>query len=324
MAFAGLPFVLACGALPPAVPPPVAATTPVQSAADLHCSLPVVTATRAGFIDLPSATFRADPQAPPPQHNFGLTYSFGAHRWVTTLYGFGYGLLSPDGRAFVEAQGPPMYSGSGQPAAATDLYLVDVTTLKRKKIGSVPGRARPIAYRQDGIYLDEGAVLRFDPATGRYVNIGRPPASSFSGWFWITSAGAWSSLIAVPNQSDRNPVLSMSLQDGSVKTWYTSPAERSVSILGFVKPDEPLLVEFNREPYDHMTGLSFMLLTAPGAKQSLNFDPAIVAWGFTDTAGVWLDSPGHVWLYNESGLLRIADVSGSIGNEIPNVVGPFR
>lgn len=325
VALATLAIVVACGNTPGL--PRAGLNTPVRGPADLTCSLPVSSGSQAGFIDFPSGKFRADLSAPDPRTHFGLTYSFGAHRWVTTAYSYGYDLLSPDGRYFVEAQGPPMYSGSGSSnGGATEIYLRDVNTMEARKVGSVPGRARVFAYRSDGIYLDQGAVLRFDPATGHTVTIrpkvGLPNGST--GWFWTTSDAVWGSLLPVPNQSDANPVVSMSLADGTITEWYRSPTARSVSIVGFVKPDEPLLIEFNVEPYDHMTGIAFSLLTGRGVVKSLTLDPSISPWGVTDRVGVWLASPGRVWLYSSDGLIPMADISGALGDATPRPVGPCR
>ena len=300
----------------------------MRSAGDLRCSLPVVAGTHAGFIDFPSGRYREDPLAPNPETHFGLTYSFGIQRWVTTDYALGYQLLSPDGRYLVNGIGPPQYSGSGQSpsAGATDIYLVDLVATTQKKIGSVPGRVRLIAYLKDGIYLDQaGVVLRLDPATGRSVELpSRTPPPGFIAWFWITSAGVWSSLIAVPNQEDQDPVLSMSLTDGSITRWYVAPPKRSVSIVGFVTPSEPLLVEFDtfNMEYPLLNGVTLMLLTATQVTQPLDMDPAIDPFGVTDSFGLWLGSPGRVWLYDRAGLIPMADVSGSTGSDALRVVGP--
>lgn len=315
-----------CG-LSPTPPSRIVSANPVRSAADINCSLPIITSTHVGFIDFPSGRFREDPKAP-TDNPFGLVYSAGAHRWVRTSYAFGYQLLSPDGTEMAQVDGGPIYSGpngaSGQ--GFTDVYLTGVATSKMRHIGRVAGRARVIAFRRDGLYLDNGLVLRMDPATGNTVQLGPKgdaAAEANQGlWFWVTSAAAWYSLIAGPNQGDRNPVLSMSLATGATTRWYTAPANRSVSIIGFVAPDEPLVVEYNTEPFDRMSAVSFMLLTAPGAAQRLTFDPSIVAWGLTDTMGVWLDSPGHVWLYDGAGLVSMANVTGALGSESPGVAGP--
>src|SRR5579864_409610 len=318
-------FLLAGCGTSPTPPTRIVSANPVRSAADLTCSLPVVTPTRIGFIDFPSGRFRQDAKAPTGQ--FGLAYSAGAHRWVTTEYTFGFQLLSPDGTEIAQVNGGPIYSGPNGPSGQgfTDVYLTNVTTNKMRHIGRVSGRARVIAFRPDGLYLTNGLVLRMDPATGNTVELG-PKGSAVAAnqglWFWVTSTAAWYSLIAGPNQGDGNPVLSMSLADGSVTTWYTAPANRSVSILGFVAPDEPLVVEYNTEPFDRMTGVAFMLLAAPGVAHTLSFDPSMAAWGVTDTMGVWLDSPGHVWLYDKAGLISMADVTGSLGSDSPGVAGP--
>ena len=330
MSLAALAVLVACGPAQTAQPTPSGVGNAVRSGRDLRCSLPVIVGTRVGFVDFPAGKFRQDPDAPNPAQHFGLAYSFGAKRWVPTGYAYGWQLLSPDGRYLVVGQRPPAYSGPVQSpvAGATEIDQIDVVTGAGTKIGSVPGSARVIAWGKDGIYLESfpgapatGVVLRLDPATGRSVQLGPgtgPPGSYV--WFWVTSAAVWASLFPGPNQSDQNPVLSLS--HGSIRQWYVSPATRSVSILGFVTPSEPLVVEFNREPYDRMTGMAFMLLAAPNVTQSVKLDPAIIAWGVTDTFGVWLEAPGRVWLYDSAGLVKMADLSSSIGSAMPGVVGP--
>jgi hypothetical protein len=292
--------------------------SPVRSAADLSCSLPVVSPDRAGFLDFPSGRFREDRTYPRSQ--FGVFYAYGARRWVTTFYTFGYASLSPDGTQIAEVtRGTDGYA---------NVSLTDIRTHESRLLGKVPGGGRILGFLSDGLYLAGGVVYRMNLKTGDAVLLGPngPDASRANQglWFWVTSAGAWYSLIAGPNQLDGNPVLSMSLTDGSLTTWYTAPPTRSVSIIGFVKPDEPLAVEYNREPFDRMTGVQFMLLTKPGSVQTLALDPSINAWGFTDSMGVWLSSPGRLWLYNEAGLNPIADVSGAIGSYIPGVAGGCR
>lgn len=280
----------------------------MRSAADLHCSLPVQVGNQFGFVDFPSGRFRVDPSAPAPQANpsVGTLYASGARRWVVVFYGFAEYEMSPDETQMAAFERDP--SGSRFP---TGISLVDLKTNKSRHLATLPGPAvRILGYLPDGIYVIGGAVYRVDPATGRVTTIKPTPPGAIATdlWFWVTPFAAWASLIAGPNQSDMNPVQSISLSDGKVTTWYTAPATRSVSILGFVAPDEPLVAEYNREPYDHMTGVKFMLLTQPGAAQPLDFDPSITAWGITDSFGVWLTSGGHLWLYDRAGLFAIANV----------------
>lgn len=293
--------------------------SPVRSAADLTCSLPVIIAGQYGFVDFPSGRFRKDPHQPPPAGNVFYAYSHGAHRWVITTSVFGSAWISPDGTKIAEI-GPHDSHGT------VDLLLIDVTTHMQKRVGTIPA-AQVIAYRPEGIYLAQGYyVYRFDLGTGKEELIG-PKSGDLSmvtsGWFWVTSSAVWSSRIAGPNQGDQTNVVSMSRRDGSLSLWYTAPMKRSVSILGFVMPDEPLVAEYNAEPYDRMTGVEFRLLTRPGMVQTLDLDPSIKAWGFTDAFGIWLLSPGHVWLYDTAGITSMGtlplDISGTAN---PDVAGP--
>lgn len=279
----------------------------------------MVSATHAGFVDFPSLRFRED-RSYPRDNQMGAFYAQGAHRWIRAQSTFGYQALSPDGTQLVQfAQGSQ---------GSIDVYLENLTNGKRRRVGSIANPfLRPIGFVGDDLYLAGGLVYRLNVRTGQVDLLGPKAADAERAnqglWFWATSTGAWYSLIAGPNQGDRNSVYSLSV-DGNMTTWYTAPATRSVSIIGFVKPDEPLAVEYNTEPYDRMTGVQFMLLTKPGSVQTLALDPSINAWGFTDSVGVWLSSPGHLWLYNEAGLNAIADLSSVFGSNLPGVAGGCR
>lgn len=290
-------------------PPPektVTTANPVRSAADLSCSLPVKERDRFGFIDFPSGRFRVDTSAPAPQPNQGYLYAHGARQWVLTHYAFAEYQLSPD-----ETQLAALEAPSGNARLSTGISLVDLKTSRARHLATLPGPAvRILGFLPDGIYVFGFSIYRVDPATGEVTVIKpEPPEAVTNGlWFWVTPYAAWSSLISGQNQSDKDSVLSIALSDGSVTTWYTAPATRSVSILGFVAPDKPLVAEYNTEPFDRMTGVSFMLLRKPGIAETLNFDPSIVAWGISDSFGVWLSSPGHLWLYDAAGQFLMADV----------------
>ncbi len=323
-------LLVACGTPTPVPPQPTGASAIlVRSAADLHCALPVVTPAHIGFVDFPSGRFSADPNAPSGDRSW-LTYDYDKHQWMKIFYSFGNQLISPDGTEYVEANGGPIASGPGGPGGQgyTDIYAVSIPSTGMRRLGRVSGRARPIVWRPDGIYLDNGFIVRFDPTTGKSVELGPkgPQAANMNGglWFWLTSTAAWYSLIAGPNQGDQNSIYSMSLKGGSLTKWLSAPAGRSVSIIGFVSPDEPLVVGSNTEPYTSMTGVRFMQLRKPEAPENLDFDSSINAWGFTDTMGVWLNSPGHLWLYDRAGPIPIADLSAVVGGELPGIAGPCR
>jgi hypothetical protein len=259
-----------------------------------------------GFIDFPAGRFRIDASAPVPERNAGYRYANGARRWVKVFYAFAEYQLSPDGTQMAAMARP-----DGSSRLPTEVVLIDLKTNKSRRIATLPGGAFWIlGYLSDGIYVYGGSIFRIDPTTGKVAEIKAKPAAALSNglWFWVTPTDAWSSLIAGPNQGDKNSVQSIRLSDGSVTIWYTAPATRSVSILGFVAPDRPLVAEYNTEPYDRMTGVSFMLLTQPGKAKVLNFDPSIKAWGVTDSFGVWLSSADHLWLYDSAGLFSITKV----------------
>jgi hypothetical protein len=299
-----LTLLAACDTSPRQSHNPVLAS-PVRSAADLSCSLPVRVGGTLGFVDFPSGRFRVDASAPVPEQNAGYLYANGARRWVKVFYAFAEYQLSPDGTQMATVE-----RAEGSFSFPTEVVLIDLKSNKSRRIATLPAAIRVLGYLPDGIYVYGGSIFRIDPTTGKVTEIKPTPAEAVSNglWFWVTPSAAWSSLIAGPNQGDRDSVKSIRLSDGSVTTWYTAPATRSVSILGFVSPDTPLVAEYNTEPYDRMTGVSFMLLTEPGNARALNFDPSINAWGVTDSFGVWLSSPDHLWLYDSAGLFSMTKV----------------
>src|SRR4029077_12879593 len=222
--------------------PPVKTVTranPVRSAADLTCSLPIKAGDRFGFIDFPSGRFRVDTSAPAPQPNQVFLYAHGARLWIPTTYAFAEYQLSPD-----ETQLAVLEPVKGNARLPTGISLVDLKSRKARHLATLPGPAvRILGFLPDGIYVFGFSIYRVDPATGKVTEIKPRPSEAITNglWFWVTPYAAWSSLISGENQGDKDSVQSIRLSDGSVTTWYTAPATRSVSILGFVAPDQPLV-----------------------------------------------------------------------------------
>jgi hypothetical protein len=100
-----------------------------------------------------------------------------------------------------------------------------------------------------------------------------------------------------------------------------------VSIVGFVKPDEPLVAEYATEPdvqsNFQLRDLQYMVLARPNSVQHVNMDPSFDGiGGFTDSPGIWLPGPGRLWLYDTAGLIPMADLSKTpIGTELPAIAG---
>ena len=276
-----------------------------------------MTLTQAGFVDFPSGRFRNDPSAP-KGGDVPYFYSHPAHRWIQMLNYLGYELMSSDETEMVELR----------PATGkVDVYAMNLVTRVPRHVGVLPVRLGVVGVEAGSLYVITDYLVRMDLHTGQTTQIGAKAGSDWGTvnghWHWITSAAAWSSLIALPNQGDANPVESMSLVDGAVATWYTSPAGRSVSIVGFVGPAEPLVAEYDTEPYDNFYNLRYMLLTAPGSAKTIKFDTATdPRLAITDKMGIWLFGPGRVWLYSESRLIPMADLtSGPVGSERPYGAG---
>jgi hypothetical protein len=306
----------------------------------LRCSLPIHTDDHIGFVDFPSGQYREDPSVTPglATNNFGLFYDKPANKWINAGGGLGDQYFSPDGGSVASVNVGPVGSGPNGVVyqGFTDIYLLNVARLTRQHVGVIPGTAALIAFRPDGLYFNDrgtdsnggpiqSGVYRFDLRTGQSIRIGpNGPGSStaLNLWNMVTSAAAWGSLSAIPNQYDANPVQSMSLADGRVTRWYTAPPTRSAAIVGFVGPLEPLVAEFDTEPYDSLHNLRFMVLTAPNVVKPVNIDPSTSGFGLTDTYGVWLGGPGRLSLYDSAGLISMADLSHTpIASETPVIGG---
>jgi hypothetical protein len=296
--------------------------TPVASHATpavvLHCSLPVIALRTAGFVDFPSGTFRPDRSAPADLLSGGYVYAWGIHRWVKAPFNtLEYQALSPDGTELAVLE-PPTRSGY------TNVAVVDLASGASRHVGELgASAARIISFQRDGIYLTAGLVFRMDATTGAVTVIG--PYAADAGvagpgaWSWVTSSAVWYSLLPAPNQAAENSILSVSVTDGKLQKWYTAPASRAVSIVGFVTPSEPLAVEYgNDASHKQLTDLQFMLLTAPGTTRRLDFGPSLspAPWGMSDATGVWLSTGGHLWLYDERGLESMADISAAVGQGV--------
>src|ERR1700687_1626234 len=156
--------------------------SPVLSSATLHCSLPIHTDNHIGFVDFPSGRYREDPSGPAggsPNNRFGVFYAPAAHKWVRTENLFGAQYLSPDGKYLAQLDSGPIASGPSGPRRQgfTDVYLLDLTNLDRHHAGVIPGAARLIAFRPEGLYVEafgadsngraiQPGIYRFDLKTG--------------------------------------------------------------------------------------------------------------------------------------------------------------
>jgi len=312
-------LIVACGVQPTAnVASPAASAAPATPratpAVDLHCSLPVIALSTAGFVDFPAGTFRPDPAAPANLLAGGYVFAWGVHRWVKAPPGLlAYQALSPDGTALAMLETPR--------AGSTGVAVLDLKTGASRHVGQIAGAgARIIAFRAGGIYLAEDLVFRMDATTGAVTVIGpdRPgEATAKAGlWNWVTPTDAWYALLPQPQTGGGDSVLSLSLADGKLTHWYTAPANRAVSILGFVTPSEPLVVEYGSDAArKQMPDIQFKLLKSPGVIQRLGFgsSPQPAPFGVADDFGVWLTTGGHLWLYDRGGLEPMANVSAAIG-----------
>ena len=126
-------------------------------------------------------------------------------------------------------------------------------------------------------------------------------------------------------------VLRMDLRDGSLSNWFTAPEDTNVTIAGIDAPGHPVLV-IRRVPKTapqvtpgaplaptaemlYPSAPEVMLLT--GANQTAAiadgsnsaFRPSMA---LGDSHGIWFNSPGSVWLYNQGSLTKVADVPSSL------------
>ncbi len=298
---------------------------PGSAAAQLSCSLPVITwtrnggstATQDGFISVPSGAFRPDPTAAGP------TYDRAYQRWLPVL---GSQVL-PDGSTYayeVELQDRPGYQ----------VHVVQVASGADKMIYDMPydNAYSILALEPEGIYLVP-ILHRSGVPTGLWLlsstqaTLTAVPGASDLSWQVIDRGAAWGGPVG-GDSLDR-----LDLATGTLTTWFhhdIAPqpgigSSYGPSVVGFDLSGHPLVelyppVDTTASPARTTPVPELWLVSGPsvGAKLagiSLPGEGQFVQVGVTDSHGAWLVGSDGFYLYTDKGFMRAAPMPpGPIGN----------
>lgn len=312
------------------------------------CEMPFVAANQriyetgegsGGFLKLPSGAFRADPagaltQTASGQYFVGASpalpgafftphrsWDAPATRWVPVPGQ----QVSPDGTSYVYRAG-------------SEVHLVIVATGVDKVIYRQPSGLPPtnwagpqlLTYVAGGVYIsvsatygaqggsvisvpaDQVGVWRIDPAGGPAIRVFNV---SVDGLVAPDSSALWS--IADDNASPpTGTLMRYDLKSGQADPWFSVP-NSGMDLLGF--DSFGYLIVWT---YDYQGGLKIWKVSRPSTAVAIdsetyggnvpyyagnNFEFGTVV---TDQHGVWLGSVDGVFLYDQSGLHKVAEATG--------------
>jgi hypothetical protein len=282
-----------------------APSTPHTTAASaLNCSLPISLSSgqQAGFLSIPSGTFRADPNAGEPTS--GMTYDRPFKRWLPVSWA----QVLPDGSAYA-------YSREASPTPfRNEIHVVDVATGGDRVVLNQDAY-HVIAYRPEGVYLDYH-LNGTDASTGLWLlnptsgSLKPYPSGRQATWGWITPGSAWSYSVN-GNRFGSNRFNRLDLATGAVETWFTvaapapsAPESNSIRVIGFdgLRPLVQVYVD------DHTSQI--WRLTAPG--QAIRLPDLALGvlsppFSITDSHGTWLIAgDSGVYLHTGSAFAKVA------------------
>ena len=322
-----------------------AGPSPISIAA---CEMPFVAASQrvyetgdgsAGFLRLPVGSFRADPngsmnQATSGQYFIGTSPSLpgafftpqrswdaAANRWLPVPAQ----QVAADGANYVYQVGP-------------DLHLVTVATGSDKVFYHQPSGmpeanwAGPetLAYSDGSVYLsiasaykgaggslqqipaDQAGLWRIDPAGGAPTRVLTVPIYGL-----VTVDGT--RLLAIEDDTSNPPtgrLMVYDLKTALATQWFIVPGS-GMDLLGVETKGNPIVWT-----YDYNGGLKIWIVSAPNmaseidseayvgnvpfyAGNGLEFGPLV-----SDSHGVWFGSVNGLFLYDQSGMRKVADDTG--------------
>jgi hypothetical protein len=215
-----------------------------------------------------------------------------------------YFVLQPSGM-----YGTPQPAGQG---AALGVWVVDPSNSSgahrvgpNPAVTPVPGEPGPPLF-QFGSVIGGGSAWYVQPTFAKQPTTGLGPGIAY-----------------IPQAST---LLRMDLKDGSVSTWFTSPDSSNARIAGLDSQNHPILIvsqipKITKPVQDGRPMITteqmyppapeLLILTSPdqstriGNGSSSEFRPSSVV---ADGHGIWISSPGTLWLYRQGSLTKVADV----------------
>ena len=293
----------------------------------------------AGFLKLPEGSFRADPngsmtQTPSRQYFVGTSpplpgafftphrsWDAAANRWVPVPAQ----QVAADGASYVYQVGP-------------DVHLVGVATGSDRLIYHQPsgmpaadsGGPETLAYVDGGVYLsvasaykgaggslqqippDQAGLWRIDPAGGAPTRVLTVAAD---GLVSVDGTRLW----AIEDDSSTpatGSLLVYDLKTALATQWFSVPGS-GMDVLGTDTQGNPIVWTF-----DFKGGLKIWIVSAPNMASEIDSetyagDVPFYAGNFfefgtvvSDSHGVWFGSVNGLFLYDQSGLHRVAADTG--------------
>jgi hypothetical protein len=119
-------------------------------------------------------------------------------------------------------------------------------------------------------------------------------------------------------------LMRMDLRDGTLSTWYTAPAGTSLGMNGLDAQGHPVLTEYMILPRPAslppgsfpltpppevlvIDGPNHVVTIADGSDTTFRPGSAVA-----DGHGIWVTSPGSIWLYSKGSLVRVAGVPAGV------------
>jgi hypothetical protein len=307
----------------PGVPssPSVVGRLAVSSQLAFSCTLPVTAYAQRVRIGLPGGSVNLyGPQSVERNGPSASTYFNG--RWLPVPMSW----VSPDGSSYASTAAVPNSSDRQQ------VLLTRIQSGTSQVLWSGAGRPAILGWAVGGLYFllqgqasaVSGDLWVVDPSRpGAATRVG--PGSqtreaghavvAFTRETRIGGGAAWD--VAHDPASNQDRVLRMDLGGGSVSPWYAGPANTPIFILGFDPDGHPVLGLYNS---DTSWTRSLQLLTGPNLATSISnsLGTTHFASAFADSHGIWLGSPGSLWLYASGSLFKVADLPvGAVGAQSP-------
>ena len=293
----------------------------VSSRLAFNCTLPVTAYAQRVRIGLPGGSVNLHgPQSVERNGPGASTYING--RWLPVPVSW----VSPDGSSYASMAAFPNSADRQQ------VWLTRIQSGTSQVVWNGAGRPAILGWASGGLYFllqaqasaVSGDLWVVDPSRpGAATRVG--PGSqtgdvghavvAFTREARIGGRAAWD--IAHDPVSNQDRVLRMDLGTGGVSPWYVGPANTPIFILGLDREGHPVLGLYNS---DTSWTRSLKLLTGPNQATSISdsLGTTHFASALADSHGIWLGSPGSLWLYASGSLFKVADLPvGAVGAQSP-------